>query len=129
VLYVLKGGVLAPIFTGNALREKGRGGQAAFLMPLESIALVALLSLAALDLGGRSIRLERQRRAGLPGAVRLAQPALAGLARGRRAAAAAHAPGLRLAAAGLRAQGRRRSDRGDARKVAGCMPSPSAAWA
>mgnify|MGYP003381563874 CR=1 FL=1 len=27
-LFVLKGGVLTPIFTGNALREKGRGAQA-----------------------------------------------------------------------------------------------------
>lgn len=51
VLYVLKGGVLAPIFTGNALREKGRGDQATFLMPLESAALVALLLLAGFDLG------------------------------------------------------------------------------
>ncbi len=52
VLYVLKGGVLAPIFTGNALREKGRGDQAPFLMPLEAAALAALLLLATLDLGG-----------------------------------------------------------------------------
>jgi uncharacterized protein involved in response to NO len=43
--------VLAPIFTGNALREKGRGTQAAFLMPLEAAGLAALLALAALDLG------------------------------------------------------------------------------
>jgi uncharacterized protein involved in response to NO len=52
VLYVLKGGVLAPIFTGNALREKGRGAQPPFLMGLEAAALAALLALAALDLGG-----------------------------------------------------------------------------
>lgn len=52
VLYVLKGGVLAPIFTGNALREKGRGEQASFLMPLETAALTALLALIACDLGG-----------------------------------------------------------------------------
>ena len=52
VLYVLKGGVLAPIFTGNALREKGRGAQPPFLMPLEAAALIALLALAACDLGG-----------------------------------------------------------------------------
>ena len=51
VLYVLKGGVLAPIFTGNALRDKGRGEQAPFLMRLEAAALAALLALAALDLG------------------------------------------------------------------------------
>jgi len=52
VLYVLKGGVLAPIFTGNALREKGRGGQAPFIMGLEAAGLAALLLLAALDLAG-----------------------------------------------------------------------------
>ncbi len=52
VLYVLKGGVLAPIFTGNVLREKGRGAQPPFLMPLEAAALIALLALAACDLGG-----------------------------------------------------------------------------
>ncbi len=51
VLYVLKGGVLAPIFTGNALREKDRGAQPPFLMPLEAAALIALLALAACDLG------------------------------------------------------------------------------
>jgi len=51
VLYVLKGGVLAPIFTGNALREKGRGGQAPFDMKLEVASLASLLALAACDLG------------------------------------------------------------------------------
>lgn len=51
MLYVLKGGVLAPIFTGNALRETGRGTQAPFLMPLEAAALAALLALVACDLG------------------------------------------------------------------------------
>ena len=50
VLYVLKGGVLAPIFTGNALREKGRGEPAPFRMPLEIAAVGALLLLAVLDL-------------------------------------------------------------------------------
>lgn len=54
VLYVLKGGVLAPIFTGNALRETGRGEQAAFLMPLEAAALLALLLLAGFDLAAAS---------------------------------------------------------------------------
>jgi len=52
VLYVLKGGVLAPVFTGNALREKGRGDQASFLMPLEFAATAAVVLLAACDLGG-----------------------------------------------------------------------------
>ena len=52
VLYVLKGGVLTPIFTGNALREKGRGGQAPFRMSLEAAAVSAVLLLAALDLAG-----------------------------------------------------------------------------
>lgn len=51
-LYVLKGGVLAPIFTGNALREKGRGDQAPFDMRLEVAALGAVLLLAACDLAG-----------------------------------------------------------------------------
>lgn len=51
VLYVLKGGVLAPIFTGNALREKGRGALAPCNMKLEIAATGALLLLAALDLG------------------------------------------------------------------------------
>jgi uncharacterized protein involved in response to NO len=50
VLYVLKGGVLAPIFTGNALREKGRGELAPFNMKLEIAAVGALLLLAVLDL-------------------------------------------------------------------------------
>ncbi|MBI5108191.1 MAG: NnrS family protein [Rhodocyclales bacterium] len=52
VLYVLKGGVLAPIFTGTALRETGRGEPPAFLMRLELAGFVALLTLAAWDLGG-----------------------------------------------------------------------------
>lgn len=50
VLYVLKGGVLAPIFTGNALREKGRGELAPVNMALEIAAVGALLLLAVLDL-------------------------------------------------------------------------------
>ena len=51
VLYVLKGGVLAPIFTGNALRDKGRGALPPCCMKLEVAAVGALLLLAALDLG------------------------------------------------------------------------------
>jgi len=52
VLYVLKGGVLTPIFTGNALREKGRGDQAPFNVELEMLAVGVVLLLAALDLAG-----------------------------------------------------------------------------
>ena len=52
VLYVLKGGVLAPIFTGNALREKGRGDEVPFNMLLEAAATTAVVLLAACDLGG-----------------------------------------------------------------------------
>jgi uncharacterized protein involved in response to NO len=52
LLYVLKGGVLTPIFTGNALREKGRGGQAPFNVELEVLAVAVVLALAALDLAG-----------------------------------------------------------------------------
>ncbi|MCC6879287.1 MAG: NnrS family protein, partial [Rhodocyclaceae bacterium] len=52
VLFVLKGGVLTPIFTGNALREKGRGDQAPFNVELEVLAVGVVLLLAALDLAG-----------------------------------------------------------------------------
>lgn len=52
VLYVLTGGLLTPVFTGNALREKGRGGQAPFNLGLETLAVAAVLLLAALDLAG-----------------------------------------------------------------------------
>jgi uncharacterized protein involved in response to NO len=52
VLYTLKGGVLTPIFTGNALRELGRGEQARFVMPLEALALALLVALAVADLVG-----------------------------------------------------------------------------
>ena len=52
VLYVLKGGVLTPIFTGNALREKGRGEQAPFNLELELLAVAVVLLLAVLDLVG-----------------------------------------------------------------------------
>ena len=52
VLYVLKGGVLTPIFTGNALREKGRGAQAPFNVQMEVLAAGVVLLLAALDLAG-----------------------------------------------------------------------------
>jgi uncharacterized protein involved in response to NO len=51
-LFVLKGGVLTPIFTGNALREKGRGEQAPFNLELEMLAVGVVLLLAALDLAG-----------------------------------------------------------------------------
>jgi uncharacterized protein involved in response to NO len=50
VLYVLKGGVLTPIFTGNALREKGRGDQAPFWMWLDVTAVGGVVLLAVLDL-------------------------------------------------------------------------------
>ncbi|MCO5106450.1 MAG: NnrS family protein [Burkholderiaceae bacterium] len=52
VLFVLKGGVLTPIFTGNALRERGRGDQARFVMALDAPAVAAVVVLAALDVGG-----------------------------------------------------------------------------
>ena len=50
VLYILKGGVLAPIFTANALRENGRAGLPACNMKLEVAATAAVLLLATLDL-------------------------------------------------------------------------------
>ncbi len=50
LLYVAVGGLLTPIFTGNALRQSGRGDQARFLPTLEWLALVLVVLLAALDL-------------------------------------------------------------------------------
>ena len=52
VLFTLKGGFLTPIFTGNALRDLGRGEPARFVMPLEALAFVVLLALATADLAG-----------------------------------------------------------------------------
>lgn len=54
VLYALTGGILTPIFTGNALREKGRGEQARFSVPLEVAAVVTVVVLALADLAGAS---------------------------------------------------------------------------
>lgn len=51
LIYVLKGGVLTPVFTGNALRARGRGEQARFIVGLEVLAVGAIVLLAALDLG------------------------------------------------------------------------------
>lgn len=50
LLYVLVGGLLTPIFTGNALRQRGRGEQARFVPILELAAVVAIVLLAVLDL-------------------------------------------------------------------------------
>lgn len=50
VLFVLKGGVLTPVFTGNALRASGRGDQAAFIVWFDVLAVGAIVLLAALDL-------------------------------------------------------------------------------
>ncbi|MCD6733088.1 MAG: NnrS family protein [Burkholderiaceae bacterium] len=51
-LFVVKGGVLTPVFTGNALREAGRGDQARFVMALDAAALAVVVALACLDLAG-----------------------------------------------------------------------------
>ena len=50
LLFALKAGVFAPVFTGNHLRATGRGDQAPFLMPLEAAAVGTVLVLAAVDL-------------------------------------------------------------------------------
>ena len=50
VLFTLKGGVLTPVFTGNALRELGRGTVLRTLLPLEAAALIVLIGLACADL-------------------------------------------------------------------------------
>jgi len=50
LLYVLKGGVLTPIFTGSALREKRRGGDIPFRMWLDVLAVLTVVALAIADL-------------------------------------------------------------------------------
>lgn len=50
VLYVLVGGLFTPVFTGNVLREKGRGDEAPFLPVLDAAAVALVVVLAALDL-------------------------------------------------------------------------------
>ena len=50
LLFALKAGVFAPVFTGNHLRATGRGDQAPFLMPLEVAAIGTVFVLAAVDL-------------------------------------------------------------------------------
>lgn len=51
LLYVLKGGFLTPVFTGNRLREMRRGA-VTFSMPLEWAAVLAALWFAASGLAG-----------------------------------------------------------------------------
>jgi uncharacterized protein involved in response to NO len=52
LLYALKAGVFTPVFTGNALREKGRGDQAPFLPWLDALAVASVIALAVADLAG-----------------------------------------------------------------------------
>lgn len=52
LLFTLGGGLLTPVFTGNALRSSGRGAPAPTAWPLEAAALAALLALAAADVAG-----------------------------------------------------------------------------
>lgn len=49
VLYILKGGLLTPVFTGNVLRERGQG-DVTFIPALEYAALIAVLLFAVTDL-------------------------------------------------------------------------------
>ena len=50
LLFALKAGVFAPVFTGNHLRATGRGDQVPFLLPLEVAAVGTVFVLAAVDL-------------------------------------------------------------------------------
>jgi uncharacterized protein involved in response to NO len=52
LLFALKAGVFAPVFTGNHLRATGRGDQAPFLLPLEAAAVGTVLALAVVDVAG-----------------------------------------------------------------------------
>ncbi|MCO5099996.1 MAG: NnrS family protein [Burkholderiaceae bacterium] len=54
VLYALAGGLFTPVFTGNALRARGRGDQAAFVPALDATAIGLVVVLAALDLARAS---------------------------------------------------------------------------
>jgi len=54
ILYALVGGLLTPVFTGNALRAKGRGDQPRFVPALDAAAIALVVALAALDLAGAS---------------------------------------------------------------------------
>ncbi|MBE7418823.1 MAG: NnrS family protein [Ideonella sp.] len=56
VLFTLIGGLLTPVFTGNALRTLRRGEPARFSLPLESVALALLLALALADVAGAPSR-------------------------------------------------------------------------
>jgi uncharacterized protein involved in response to NO len=50
LLYALKGGVLVPIFTSNALRDLRRGQPIPFSRPLDTLAAASVVLLAAADL-------------------------------------------------------------------------------
>ena len=50
LLYVLKGGVLIPVFTGNALREKKRGNGIPPWFALDVLAAASIVALAGADL-------------------------------------------------------------------------------
>ena len=52
LLYVLVGGLLTPIFTGDTLRQRGLGEQARFVPALETMAAGSIVLLAVLDLLG-----------------------------------------------------------------------------
>lgn len=54
VLYILVGGLLTPVFTGNALRATRRGEQARFVPALEVAAVATAVLLAVLDLASAS---------------------------------------------------------------------------
>ncbi len=56
LLYVLKAGVLTPIFTGNILRETKRGADIAFNPVLETLSVVSVVMLAAADLAALPAR-------------------------------------------------------------------------
>lgn len=47
VLFAFVGGFLTPVFTGNELRDRGRGGEATFSRAFETVAIIAVLLYAA----------------------------------------------------------------------------------
>lgn len=52
LLFALKAGVFAPVFTGNYLRETGRGEPTRLLLPLEAAAVGTVVALALADILG-----------------------------------------------------------------------------
>ena len=97
LLYTLKGGLLTPVFTGNALRAKGLDDPLRVSWPLEIAAATLLLALAVLDIAGA----QRTWTGAVAAACVLAHGLRVARWRGWRVADAALVPGMHLGFAWL----------------------------